>query len=67
MHDVGVRDPHLERILHAALALRQNGGNAKGTLACAVAPPEARQSEAGSAGAVLRRAARRSSRAASRR
>ena len=28
MHEVGVRDPHLERILHAALALRQNGGNA---------------------------------------
>jgi cation transport protein ChaC len=23
MHEVGVRDPHLERILHAALALRQ--------------------------------------------
>lgn len=67
MHDVGVRDPHLERILHAALALRQNGGNAKGTLACAVTPPEARQSEAGAAGAVLRRAARRSGRAAGRR
>jgi cation transport protein ChaC len=26
MHDVGVRDPHLERILHAALVLRQNRG-----------------------------------------
>lgn len=25
MHEVGVRDPHLERILHAALALRENG------------------------------------------
>jgi len=24
MHEVGVRDPHLERILHAALALREN-------------------------------------------
>jgi cation transport protein ChaC len=24
MHEVGVRDPHLERILHAALALRKN-------------------------------------------
>jgi len=23
MHDMGVRDPHLERVLHAALALRQ--------------------------------------------
>ena len=26
MHAVGVRDPHLERILHAALALRDSGG-----------------------------------------
>jgi len=26
MHEVGVRDPHLERILHAALALRKNRG-----------------------------------------
>ena len=26
MHGVGVRDPHLERILHAALALRKNPG-----------------------------------------
>jgi len=25
MHEFGVRDPHLERILHAALALRENG------------------------------------------
>ena len=24
MHEVGVRDPHLERVLHAALALREN-------------------------------------------
>ena len=24
MHGVGVRDPHLERVLHAALALREN-------------------------------------------
>ena len=24
MHHVGVRDPHLERVLHAALALREN-------------------------------------------
>jgi cation transport protein ChaC len=24
MHEFGVRDPHLERILHAALALREN-------------------------------------------
>ena len=25
MHEVGVRDPHLERVLHAALALRKAG------------------------------------------
>jgi cation transport protein ChaC len=25
MHEVGVRDPHLERVLHAALALREGG------------------------------------------
>jgi hypothetical protein len=24
MHELGVRDPHLERILHAAIALREN-------------------------------------------
>jgi hypothetical protein len=24
MHEAGVRDPHLERILHAALSLRKN-------------------------------------------
>ncbi len=28
MHDVGVRDPHLERVLHAALALRRGDGGA---------------------------------------
>jgi len=67
MHDVGVRDPHLERILHAALALRENGGNGSGALACAVAPSAARQPEARAAGAVLRRAARRPRRAAARR
>ena len=27
MHGVGVRDPHLERILHAALALRENASS----------------------------------------
>jgi cation transport protein ChaC len=67
MHDVGVRDPHLERILHAALALRQNGGNGSAPLACAAPPPAARQPEARSAGAVLRRAARRPRRGAARR
>jgi cation transport protein ChaC len=67
MHDVGVRDPHLERILHAAIALRQNGGHGEGALALAVAPPAARQPETRAAGAVLRRAARRPGRAAARR
>lgn len=67
MHEVGVRDPHLERILHAALALRENGGDGSGTLACAAAPPAARQPETRAAGAVLRRAARRPRRAAARR
>jgi hypothetical protein len=33
MHDVGVRDPHLERVLDAALSL-QNRGRAS----CAAAP-----------------------------
>jgi cation transport protein ChaC len=71
MHDVGVRDPHLERILHAALELsqnaRQNGGDGNEALACAAPPPAARQPEARAAGAVLRRASRRPRRAASRR
>jgi cation transport protein ChaC len=67
MHEVGVRDPHLERILHAAIALRQNGGNGEGSLARAVVPPAARQPETRAAGAVLRRAARRPGRAAARR
>ena len=72
MHDVGVRDPHLERILHAALALRQNGadganGKNSGALACAAAPPAAGQPETRAARAVLRRAARRPGRAAARR
>jgi cation transport protein ChaC len=67
MHEIGVRDPHLERILHAALALRQNGGHDSGALACAAAPSAARQPESRAAGAVLRRAARRPGRAAPRR
>jgi cation transport protein ChaC len=67
MHEVGVRDPHLERILHAALALRQNGAHGPRTVACAPPPSAARQPEARAAGAVLRRAARRPRRAAARR
>lgn len=50
MHDVGVRDPRLERVLHAALALRRGDGGAharKGlaqarTLRAKVQPHEAR-------------------------
>ena len=34
MHEVGVRDPHLERVLHAALSLQRRPGPA----ACAAAP-----------------------------
>jgi cation transport protein ChaC len=67
MHEVGVRDPHLERILHAAIALRHNGGDGQGPLARATTSPAARQPEARAAGAVLRRAARRPRRAAARR
>jgi glutathione-specific gamma-glutamylcyclotransferase len=67
MHGVGVRDPHLERILHAALALRQNGRNDSRTVACPPPPPAARQPRARAGGAVLRRAARRPRRAAARR
>ena len=67
MHGVGVRDPHLERILHAALTLRQNGSDDSRTVACAPSPSEARQPEARAAGTVLRRASRRPRRAATRR
>jgi cation transport protein ChaC len=50
MHQVGVRDPHLERVLHAALALRRRDGGShprKGlaqarTLRAKVEPHEAR-------------------------
>lgn len=48
MHEVGVRDPHLERVLHAALALRDGGSHARKSLAQAralrskIEPREAR-------------------------
>ena len=67
MHGVGVRDPHLERILHAALALRQNGSRDSGPVARAPASPAPRQRSARASRAVLRRAARRPRRAAARR
>ena len=67
MHEVGVRDPHLERILHAALALRENGSDESPALACPPGPPAARQPAARAPRAVLRRAARRPRRPAARR
>ena len=68
MHELGVRDPHLERILHAALALRDNGahggnGAKRGPLARKAAPPAARQPAARAPRRVLWGAARRSLRA----
>jgi len=64
MHQVGVRDPHLERVLHAALALREESDSMN--LAGETSPPAARQPAARAAGEVLRRAAGRSRRAARR-
>jgi cation transport protein ChaC len=68
MQAVGVRDPHLERILYAALALRLNGS---GRPAPAEVPSAERQPEATAARDVLPRRAsgarpRRGARAASR-
>jgi cation transport protein ChaC len=68
MHELGVNDPHLERILHAALALR---GNGSGAAARAEVPSPRRQPEATAARDVLPRRAsgaapRRGARAASR-
>jgi len=57
MHGVGVRDPHLERILHAALALRGHGADGSGRLAGAQVPPPERQPEATAARDVLPRRA----------
>jgi glutathione-specific gamma-glutamylcyclotransferase len=50
MHEVGVRDPHLERVLHAALALRVadggphalEGARERGALCAEVQPRKAR-------------------------
>jgi cation transport protein ChaC len=68
MHELGVSDPHLERILHAALVLRANGS---GAAARAEVPTPRRQPEATAARDVLPRRAsvkapRRGARAASR-
>lgn len=57
MHAVGVRDPHLERILHAALALRGRGANGSGRLAGTEVPTAERQPEATAARDVLPRRA----------
>lgn len=54
MRTVGVRDPHLERILHTALALRAKGTNGSGTAAAGAQMPSAeRQPEATAARDVL--------------
>jgi cation transport protein ChaC len=71
MKGVGVRDPHLERILHAALALRARAGNGSGGLCDAEVPTAERQPEATAARDVLPRRAsvpprRRAAHAASR-
>jgi hypothetical protein len=68
MHELGVDDRHLERILHAALAL---SGNGSGAAAKAEVPSADRQPEATAARDVLPRRAsgpapRRGVRAASR-
>ena len=68
MRALGVTDPHLERVLHAALALR---GKASGAAARAEVPVPERQPEATAARDVLPRRAsgkapRRGARAASR-
>ena len=55
MREVGVHDPHLERILHAALALRGNGSKA---LAETEVPTAERQPEATAARDVLSSGAR---------
>ena len=63
MHQVGVRDPHLERILHTALVLRANGsGEARRTAGSGAAsraevPAPQRQPEATAARDVLPRRA----------
>jgi cation transport protein ChaC len=57
MQEVGVHDPHLERILHAALALRAEGKKRNGRLAKAAVPPAERQPEATAARDVLPRRA----------
>lgn len=62
MHAVGVRDPHLERILHAALALRRRGANGSGRLAGTEVPTPERQPEATAARDVLPRRASASTR-----
>jgi glutathione-specific gamma-glutamylcyclotransferase len=69
MREVGVRDPHLERILHAALALRSSNG--AGPCDGTEVPSAARQPEATAARDVLPRRAsgatpRRGARAGSR-
>ena len=57
MHAVGVRDPHLERILHAALALRAQGAGEVDRLEGTEVPSAERQPETTAARDVLPRRA----------
>jgi cation transport protein ChaC len=57
MNQVGVRDPHLEHILHVALALRGQTGNGAGELCGAEVPVAERQPEATAARDLLPRRA----------
>ncbi len=57
MRALGARDPHLERILHAALSLRAGGSNGSGRLAGTEVPTPERQPEATAARDVLPRRA----------
>ena len=59
MHEVGVRDPHLERILHAALALRENGSDDPDLWPARLHHLRRDSPQPERARAVLRRAARR--------
>jgi cation transport protein ChaC len=53
MNQVGVRDPHLEHVLHTALALRGRAGNGSRGLCDAEVPVAERQPEATAARDVL--------------
>jgi hypothetical protein len=62
MSQVGVHDPHLERVLHAALALRGQAVSDSGGLCDAEVPVAERQPEATAARDLLPRRASASAR-----